>query len=109
MTAQTVTTWNNTITVGRGFGSLRIAYAKPAQELNDIGLSLNGKPLSEQFRFSPAETTYLSPNRVAMRSTGTGQDVEVQTSIRVEFEGLIRHKMILHRQKAIPTTSISWR
>jgi hypothetical protein len=102
VTAQTVTTWNNTITAGRGLGALRIAYAKPAQELNDIVLSLNGKPLSEQFRFSPAETTCVSQNRVAMSSTGTGQDAEVQTSIRVEFEGLIRHKIILRPAKGHP-------
>ena len=90
-----VTTWNKTITPGAGLGSVRVAFQEPALELNDIVLSLNGTPLSETFRFSPAKASHVSPNRIVLRSAGTGRDAEIQTSITVEFEGLIRHKVVL--------------
>ena len=94
---RTVTTWNNTVRLGKGLGSLRVSFRKPRQELTTepIQLTLNGKDLSEVFRFSELAAPYVSPNRVVVKSTGSDRNVKIETSAVVEFDGFIRHTVVI--------------
>lgn len=92
-----IRTWNNTITPGKGLCSLRIGFRKPACELTSepIAITLNGKSLSDAFRFSLIKPSPISPNRVVVESTGAGGNATVDTRVAVEFDGFLRHMIVI--------------
>ena len=92
-----VRTWNNRFLPSPDLGQMRIRFDRPAGELTSepIRLAIDGRPISEQFQFTPARVLQAGPNTVVLQSTGSRDGVQVEARATIEFDGFLRYRLAI--------------